>query len=177
MKWQLFVVCAVAAVTDIRWRRIPDFWLEIWFFTGLLLAGLFPEGMAPSGEPAGTAASAQAAFCCLCRAAAVFLLFYPAWRLRMTGAGDVKLCSVMAAFMGIPDFAECFLYSLLFGSIFSFFYLLFHRSLRRRLRYFLVWFGQCISQNRWLPYRREQDMDGTIPFAAALLLGYGMWLF
>ena len=39
----------------------------------------------------------------------------------MTGAGDVKLCSVMAAFMGIPDFAECFLYSLLFGSIFSFF--------------------------------------------------------
>ena len=95
----------------------------------------------------------------------------------MTGAGDVKLCSVMAAFMGIPDFVECFLYSLFFGSIFSFLHLLFHRSLRRRLRYFLVWFGQCISQNRWLPYRREQDMDGTIPFAAALLLGYGMWLF
>lgn len=182
MEYLLLVVCLTAAVTDLLWRRIPNIWLESWFFTGLLLAG---AGKLPVS---GTAAllpgpdfccclSWQAEICYLLRAAAVLAVLRPALRLRIIGAGDVKLGSVMAAFLGFRAFAACVWYSLFFGSIVSFFYLIFTGSLRQRLGIFLAWFRQCISCGKWVPYRKARNMEGTIPFAPVLLAGYLWYLF
>ncbi|MCI8465429.1 MAG: hypothetical protein HFI63_06185 [Lachnospiraceae bacterium] len=180
MEYLFFVVCLTAAVTDILWRRIPNIWLGSWFLTGLLLAGW---GMLPISGVVSLAADStvcfpedwQSAVSYLGRAAAVSLILIPAWRLRMTGAGDVKLCSIMAAFMGLGAFIRCICYSLFFGSILSVFYMIRTQSFRRRMGGFLAWFGQCISCNRWVPYRKEQNMEGTIPFAPVLLAGYLLW--
>ena len=183
MKSLLFIVCLVAAGTDILWRRIPNFWLAGWFLAGILLAGsgkLPISGMnmpVPPEEIVSCSAQTVRILGYLGRAAAVFLVLYFPWRLRMTGAGDVKLCSLMAAFMGIGAFARCALYSLFLGGTVSFFYMVFTCSFWNRLFFFLSWFRQCLSCGRWLPYRKRQDMKGTIPFAPVLLAGYSLWWF
>lgn len=96
----------------------------------------------------------------------------------MVGAGDVKLCSLMAAFLGFKAFVRCIFCSLLFGSILSFFYMIITKSLRKRIGVFLAWSGQCISNGRWIPYRKKQNMEGTIPLAPVILAGCVLyWLF
>lgn len=176
MEYLFFVVCLTAAVTDFFWRRIPNFWLGSWFLTGLLLAGL---GGGTHLETVPLAEflfrypwSWQAELGYLGRAGAIYLLLAPAWRLRMVGAGDVKLCSVMAAFLGLRAFVWCMLTSLFVGSILSLFYLMITRSLKRRICVFLAWLRQCISCGKWIPYRKDCDRDGTIPFAPVVLVGY-----
>ena len=175
MEYLFFVVCLTAAVTDILWRRIPNIWLGSWFLTGLLLTGL---GTASCFQTVSAAEflfrhpwSWQAEVEYLGRAAAVYLFLLPAWRLRMVGAGDIKLCSVMAAFLGLDSFVRCMIWSLLFGSILSFFYMILTKSLRKRIGVFLAWLGRCISNGRWIPYREKQNMEGTIPLAPAILAG------
>lgn len=182
MEYLFFVVCLTAAVTDFFWKRIPNFWLGSWFLTGLLLAGL---GKGSISEAASATEflfrhpwSWQAEICYLGRAASVYLLLAPAWRLRMIGAGDVKLCSVMAAFLGFEAFCRTMLCSLALGGILSLTYMIVTKSFQRRFGAFLAWFRRCISCERWIPYRKERDMDGTIPFAPVVLAGYlACWRF
>ena len=81
------LVIAAAAWTDVRCRRIPNHLLLYAAFPGgLILGPVFPARMI------------------LCT-----LLLYPLFRLRLTGAGDVKLLAVAAAWAG-PDlfFRFCF---------------------------------------------------------------------
>lgn len=174
MEYLFFVVCLTAAVTDLLRRQIPNLWLGSWFLTGLLLAGLAaaPETASLAEGVLQYPWSWQAGIGYLGRALLVYLILIPAWRLRMMGAGDVKLCGVMAAFLGLRVFVRCMVYSLFVGSILSLFCLIAAKSLRRRIGIFLAWFRQCISCGTWIPYRKERDMDGTIPFAPIMLIGY-----
>ncbi len=198
MEYLFLVVCLTAAVMDLIWRRIANIWLWSWFLTGLLLAGLgeIPilgtevshtasflfRGMEnvillPSEKISEYAWQIYGALGYLARSLTVFILLHPLWNLRMIGAGDVKLCSIMAGVMGLQAFAGCILFSLFFGSVLSMFYMVFTQSFLKRMTYFLAWFRQCISCNRWIPYRKGKDMEGTIPFAPALLASYVMWYF
>lgn len=159
-RWLLLTVCGAAAVTDIFWRRVPNLWLLSAFFTGMCLAGA--EGCAVY----------------LLRAAAVFAALYPVWRLGMTGAGDVKLCSVMAAWMGIRSFVACLVFSLFFGGLMAAVHMLRRRNFRRRFSYFFAWLRQCISSRTWVPYMQmtRPEKDSTIPFSAALSAGCLLWV-
>ncbi|MCI8551233.1 MAG: hypothetical protein HFI68_11725 [Lachnospiraceae bacterium] len=198
MEYLFLVVCLTAAVTDLKWRRIPNIWLWSWFLTGLLLAGLGelpirgtevshmanfllhgPENAIPlpSEKMAEYSWQISGALGYLGRSSAALLILHPLWNLRMIGAGDVKFCSIMAGVMGIQGFACSILFSLFFGSVLSLFYMVFTRCFWRRMTYFLAWFRQCISCKRWIPYRKGSDMEGTIPFAPAFLAGYTLWYF
>ncbi len=190
MIWQFFVICMTAAVTDILWRRVPNVWLAAWFLTGLLLAGLCPREIPldragaelfAAGGSSGVAALPGPPFqaaAYLSRAAAAEILLYPAWRLGMTGAGDVKLCGLMAAWMGFPAFIRCFVWALFLGGAASFLKMICCHSLLERFSYFLAWFRHCISQKKWISYSRGRAWGRreTIPFSAALLGGFLLWL-
>ena len=181
MAWQFFVVCMAAAAADILWRRVPNIWLAAWFLTGLLLSGLFPLQIPivrETGEVRVFSGAAGSAAAYLARGAAASLLFYPAWRLGMAGAGDVKLFGLAAAWLGIPAFGACFLYSLLLGALASFLKMLFHRSLSERISYFLAWVRQCFSQKKLISYSPEGAWGRreTIPYSAAFLGGLALWL-
>ena len=82
------LVIAAAAWTDVRSRRIPNLLLLYAAFPGgFLLGPVFPLRLI------------------LCT-----LLLYPLFRLRLTGAGDVKLLAVAAAWAGPALFFRfCFL--------------------------------------------------------------------
>ena len=176
VKWLLVVVCAFAAGTDILWRRIPKVWLESWFLTGLLVTGLLTGGL-PLGEGFCKTGSEWAVLFYLLRAGIVFGCFYFPWRIRFLGAGDVKLCCVLAGWLGGRTFLFCFIYGLFLGAAMAFGQMVLYRSFRQRFSYFLAWIGQVVSEKRWLPYDRGTGYEkkNTIPFSMALLCSYLFW--
>ena len=90
----LFFLTA-AALSDTLHRRIPNC---------LILGALFPGGFL-LGPPF------------LVRLLAVTALFYPCFRLRLTGAGDVKLLGAVAAWSGTDRFLLFLFFSFLTASV------------------------------------------------------------
>ena len=91
----LLFFLAGAALSDAVCRRIPNY---------LVLAALFPGGffLGPSF---------------LLRFLAVTALFYPLFRFRLTGAGDVKLLGAVAAWSGTDRFLLFLFFSFLTASV------------------------------------------------------------
>ena len=91
----LLFFLAGAALSDAVCRRIPNY---------LVLAALFPGGffLGPSF---------------LLRFLAVTALFYPLFRFRLTGAGDVKLLATVAAWSGTDRFLLFLFFSFLTASV------------------------------------------------------------
>ena len=188
MAWQFFVVCMAAAAADILWRRVPNIWLAAWFLTGLLLSGLFPLQIPivrETGEVRVFSGAAGSAAAYLARGAAASLLFYPAWRLGMAGAGDVKLFGLAAAWLGIPAFGACFLYSLFLGALWSLWKLWRGKLFRQRFLRFFRYLQEADrklkglrtggpSPGPILPPYYDSRRDGrgiTIPFALCVFGG------
>jgi prepilin peptidase CpaA len=95
---------AIAVVTDVRTRRIPN-----WLTGSLAVAGL---GMAFAG---GGLSPGQAALGLL----AGFLLMMPAHLIGATGAGDVKLMAAIGAVVGPGLTLRAFLFTAVAGGVFA----------------------------------------------------------
>ena len=91
----LLIFLAAAALCDAVSRRIPNH---------LVLTALFPGGFF-LGPPF------------LLRLLAVTILFYPLFRFRLTGAGDVKLLATVAAWSGTDRFLLFLFFSFLTASV------------------------------------------------------------
>ena len=91
----ILIFLAAAALCDAVSRRIPNH---------LILAALFPGGFF-LGPPF------------LIRLFAVTALFYPLFRFRLTGAGDVKLLATVAAWSGTDRFLLFLFFSFLTASV------------------------------------------------------------
>ena len=97
MKYILPVVFTlVAAITDLKGRRVPNFWI----LTGLCLA----FGQSIIAGPGIKSSLTGVAF------ALPLLLFYA---FRMLGAGDVKLIMVLGVFLGAPALGDCLFFILI----------------------------------------------------------------
>jgi prepilin peptidase CpaA len=84
--WPVVIVVAVATITDLCSRRIPN-WLTLPFLAAGLAAGSVLDGwsgLARSAAGAGLAALILSAFCLL----------------RGMGWGDLKLCAAVGAWIG-----------------------------------------------------------------------------
>ncbi|MCL4745307.1 MAG: prepilin peptidase [Burkholderiaceae bacterium] len=98
MRGALVVLLAAACVGDTRSRRIPN-----WVGAAGLIAALLWHGVAPAGgglfaaDGAGGLGLASSAT----GAVLVFALFLVMYRLRVLGAGDVKLAAMLGAWFGI----------------------------------------------------------------------------
>jgi prepilin peptidase CpaA len=94
------------------------------------------------------------------------------------GAGDVKLFSIMSAFIGIVPTFTCIFYSFCVGAVISLFILLYKKSLLNRLKYFLTYFITVVHTGKLIPYY-DVTKDGyqyTMHFSIAILLGTGFYL-
>ena len=91
----LLIFLAAAALSDAACQKIPNY---------LVLAALFPGGFF-LGPPF------------LIRLFAVTALFYPLFRFRLTGAGDVKLLATVAAWSGTDRFLLFLFFSFLTASV------------------------------------------------------------
>lgn len=101
---------AVAAVTDVAWKRIPNVLTVVLGAGGLALAAL------QAADPAvrlGLPSPAEALLC----VAAALLVLVPLWRRRALGGGDAKLLVALAVWCGAADGLEILCLSCVCGLV------------------------------------------------------------
>src|ERR1700689_1112140 len=99
----LGILVAIAAVFDIRYRRIPNW---------LVLAGII-FGFAWNVYSSGWSGLGHAA----AGLGLGFALYFPLYLLRARGAGDVKLLAAVGAITGPGNFFWFFLLSAILGGV------------------------------------------------------------
>ena len=104
----------------------------------------------------------------------LWLLF----RLRMLGAGDIKLFAVIGGVTGTSVWS-IMCYSFLAGGILAVIQMVYHRSLRNRIQYLLQYIQTCFIKKELISYESGFDTGNTkntIHFSSAIIMGYVYWL-
>lgn len=99
-------------------------------------------------------------------------------QLRMLGAGDIKLFSVIGGFIGYQIWHIMF-YSFVAGGILAVIQMLYHHSLVNRMKAFWNYILTCCMTRQIIPYESGFDQGekrNTIHFSIAIFIGYGWWL-
>lgn len=101
------------------------------------------------------------------------LIFYLFFLMRVLGAGDIKLFSVISGFIGLRELAEIIVYSFLAGAVFSLIVLIHNRNLPARLIYVSDYIKTVLVTKSIPKYDCESDgKQNVIPFSAAIFAGY-----
>jgi prepilin peptidase CpaA len=148
------VTALVAAVFDVKSRRIPN------FITGpAILAGMLLHSFYDGWH--GLVSSLAAGLLC----GLIFLVFYLAGGM---GAGDVKLITAVGALAGLSNSASVLLITAFAGGIMAIFYAL----LRGKLKSTLVNFGQLAMHHKHQGLTPHPELN--VRNAATLRLPYGL---
>jgi prepilin peptidase CpaA len=160
----LLTVC-VAAIYDLRYRRIPNWVVLIGLLLGIgVNTFLF--------QWAGLERS-------LIGAAVGFLVYFPLYLLRGMGAGDVKLMAAVGAIVGWADWIGIFFLTALVGGFAAIALLASRSQLRRGFSnagYLVI---QLLSFR--LPYARKEELDvkseKSVKLAHGVTIAWGSVLF
>jgi len=139
----VILVVSLAAIYDIRYRRIPN-WLVL---TGILLGVGLNTFLF---EWAGLRFS-------LLGFGVAFLIYFPLYLLRGMGAGDVKLMASVGAMVGWANWVAVFLITAILGGVAAAALLL----NRNRLLYGLTNVGYMMGELLSFrpPYARNEELD------------------
>ncbi len=101
------------------------------------------------------------------------ILFSVLFLMRVLGAGDIKLFSVISSVCTYQQLFYCIVASFLAGAVLALLKTGGFKKLRVRILYFTLYVTDVIRERKIIPYpyifgHREE----TIPFSAAILLGY-----
>ena len=155
IEFLLVAAALIAAMTDLRWRRIPN-WLTV---STLVLGFAFNALLSYPAVSEGLWMAAKGfAF-----AFGLNLLMY---LLRMTGAGDLKLMAAIGAVAGWRNFLLIFLLNALIGGILA----LVLVAAKGKVRQTLWNVGFMVSEMmRWrAPYMSREQLDVNSPKALTL---------
>lgn len=157
----LAAVLAWASFSDVRSRRIPNAAILCGWGAALLLNGLLPDGIGLSSSLLGLLAG--------------LVVLMPLYMLRLLGAGDVKLFSVVGAFLGPFNLVGAGLLTLVAGGLLSL-----AMAWRQRTFHVLVhnlkgmlFFGQ-LRVSTGLPGEAAGTLPasaGRMPYAIAISIG------
>lgn len=163
----LGALTATAAVTDIRYRRIPNW---------LVLAGIV-VGFGWNVSASGWSGLLQAAE----GLGLGFILYFPLYLIRARGAGDVKLLAAAGAITGPGNcFLICILTAIL-GGIIAVIVLLFFGRLRKT--FFNLGFMIHDLIHLRAPYKSSEELDVTttkgmrLPHGAMIAVGVLAFIF
>jgi prepilin peptidase CpaA len=161
----LLLTVGVAAIYDLRYRRIPNWVVLIGLLLGIgVNTFLF--------QWAGLQRS-------LIGAAVGFLIYFPLYLLRGMGAGDVKLMAAVGAIVGWADWIGIFFLTALVGGLAAIALLASRSQLRRGFSnagYLVI---QLLSFR--LPYARKEELDvkseKSVKLAHGVTIAWGSVLF
>ena len=142
-QWLLAVLAGLAAVWDVRFRRIPNWLCFFGLAAGILWNGLAPEGAGWRHGLAGLAAGLG--------------LYLPLYVLRARGAGDVKLLAAAGAVAGPMDCLRLFVLASLAGGVLGLLLAGAHGRLRRTM-FNVGWILNELSHFR-APHRASPELD------------------
>lgn len=142
----LLLAVAVATVTDLRWRRIPN-----WLTVSTLVLGFVLNALVTYPAPMEGVWLAAKGF------ALAFGLNLVMYMLHMTGAGDVKLLAAVGAMVGISDFLGIFLLTALIGGLLAILLMLLKGRVRQTLWNVGFMIGELV---RWrAPHLTREQLD------------------
>lgn len=161
----LLALVAIAAVFDIRFRRIPN-WLNLAGLLSGLLANFYLAGLHGLGRSAlGLAVG--------------FGLYFPLFLLRARGAGDVKLLAAVGSIAGPGNCFAIFLLTAVLGGALAIVLLVFKRRLRKTV-WNVGWILRDLSRFK-APYAANSEMDVNNPEALRLphgaVIAFGVFAF
>ena len=139
----LGILVGVAAVYDIRYRRIPNWLVLAGIIAGLAwnLSSSGLSGLGRSAEGLGLG----------------FILYFPLYLIRARGAGDVKLLAAVGAITGPGNCLWIFLLTAVLGGIIALIWLMFRGRVRKTF-FNVGWIIQDLLHFR-APYRSSQELD------------------
>ena len=106
------------------------------------------------------------------------VLLFVLHQIRVLGAGDIKLFSVIGGMIG-PSVWIVMLNSFLVGGVLVTVHMMCHHSLVNRLKWFWNYLLTCWRTRQIIPYNSGFDQGNTkntIHFSIAVLIGYLIWL-
>ena len=158
----LSLILVTAAVTDLRWRRIPN-WLTLPALpVGLIAQAAYGEGFL------------QGLLGALGGFAALFVLF----AIGAGGGGDVKLFTVVGSFVGFHNLGVVFVLVAIIGGIAGMIAALRAGALTRVLKNSLMIFAS-LGRGRWAEFRERSDLNkpGAMRLAYGAVIALGALLF
>ena len=103
------------------------------------------------------------------------ILLYLLFQMRVLGAGDIKLFSVIGGICGFQILFITVAASFAVAACMSLWKMLYHHSLISRLSVFGDYISQCLLSGRLLKYPRESEgKQHIIHFSIAILVGFGI---
>lgn len=162
MKMVLLIVCLLAAIQDLWIRAVPNSYLSLSLIFCTLFS-LISGQMVLKGFGIG-----------ICRSVCIFFLLYFPWKKRMLGAGDVKLCMLLALFIPLVEMGWIALAAIWCAALLGCVHLSMTGKLRERFLYFAEWMKAWLKTGVCPPYMSREDFSGenTIPLSAAICAGY-----
>ncbi len=152
------VISLVAAVWDLRWRRIPN-WLTL---SGLLL------GLA---WHAGQGTWREAGLGCLL----AVIIYLPLWLAGGRGGGDLKLMAALGTILGPTAWIQLFVLTAVIGGIWALILVIAKRRLLATLRN-IFHILRSLAAGRKPSHRLGSAGAISVPHAAIVALAMLAWL-
>src|SRR5260370_22371070 len=106
----LIAVVAIAAIYDMRFRRIPNWLVLAGLIIGIGLNAFLPEASGNNSEWKGLVFSLKGF-------AFAFVIYFPLYLLRGMGAGDVKLMAAIGSIVGWRNWLGIFIITAIVGGL------------------------------------------------------------
>lgn len=165
---------AVACYFDYRQDRIPNRFILFGFFVAAVTRLLQGILLLPDATEGAVSAFLWETGKILFRMGAVFFIFFLPYLLGMLGAGDVKLFTLSAAFLGGSDIYAFLAGSLLFAALTAVVKMFGQSNLKERLYYFASYLSDVIRCGKLKLYlnegqdKRRVSLHMAGPMAAGL---------
>jgi len=157
----LGMLVGVAAVYDIRFRRIPN-----WLVLAGIVTGFVWNTLSAGGPGFGRAAAGLGLG---------FILYFPLYLIRGRRAGDVKLLAAVGAIAGPGNCFWIFLLTAIVGGAIVLIVIMIHKRTRRTF-FNVAWIVRDLLHFK-APYRSSEELDVTtdkglrVPHAALMAAG------
>lgn len=166
----LFILCALAVIHDLLFRRIPNGLMVAGAVLGILFQALAPAGEGLFHFPAGSLGLTAG----LLGGLTGLGLFMPMYALRALGAGDVKLLAMLGTWLGPTAVGWVALWTLLAGGVLALVVAVCTGALRRVLAnlHFMLTTTVLQAQAGHCPtVDAPVQPTGRLPYAVAIAAG------
>jgi prepilin peptidase CpaA len=159
----LGMLVGIAAVYDVRFRRIPN-----WLVLAGIIAGFVWNGLSLGGPGLGRAAAGFGLG---------FILYFPLYMIRGRRAGDVKLLAAVGAIAGPVNCLWIFVLTAILGAAIVLIVVMIHKRTSRTF-FNVAWIVRDLLHFQ-APYRSSEELDVTtdkglrVPHAAMMAAGAG----
>jgi len=155
----ILLVFLIALYFDLRYQRIPNLLCTVTLLSGFIVQCCFSgwSGLFTAFIGAGLA----------------FILLFPAFALKLLGAGDVKLMVAIGAFLDIQLLLWSILYAIIAGALTSI-ALALYRLGWKPFTEILLHYLRCLYLRQFIRASNQEFLKMKVPYAPALAIGW-LW--